>query len=178
MLQRPSEGVTEGGKAMPKIVILGSCRYEPYIILFAPNKVTPPELYNTEEGYKKISRLIYAAIDNADEIWVYIPDGIGEHTTRDLEYAKSKGKIIRVLGESTNKQRSSKIQDAPQEIHDTCTHSLNLSRELAQKPKIPPECPRCGSSLITYCHCCERLWCPSCDRHISDQEVIAMEAGK
>ena len=66
-----------------------------------PHKVTPPELYNTEEGYQKISRLIYAAIDNADEMWVYAPDGhIGEHTGRDIEYARSKGKVIRILGVS------------------------------------------------------------------------------
>jgi len=83
---------------MTKIVILGSCRYAPYIILFMPNKITPPELYNTEEGYKKISKLIYAAIDNTDEVWVYAPDGkIGEHTRRDLEYAKSQGKLIRFI---------------------------------------------------------------------------------
>ena len=83
---------------MPKIVILGSCRYEPYIILFMPNKVTPPELYNTEEGYRKISKLVYAAIDNADEVWIYAPDGkIGEHTSRDIKYALEQKKIIRLI---------------------------------------------------------------------------------
>jgi len=83
---------------MPKIVILGSCRYEPYIILFMPNRVTPKELYNTEEGYRKVSKLIYAAIDHADEVWVYAPDGyIGEHTSRDIKYALKHKKTIRII---------------------------------------------------------------------------------
>lgn len=30
------------------------------------------------------------------------------------------------------------------------------------------ECPYCGSQLLTICQCCEQLWCPMCDRHITD----------
>ena len=78
---------------MPKVVILGSCKYEPYEILFVPKKVSE-ELYNTEEGYKIASKKCYTAIDEADEVWVYIPEGMGEHTTRDFEYALSKNKKI------------------------------------------------------------------------------------
>jgi len=68
---------------MPKIAILGSCKYEPYEVILVPKKISD----NTEEGYK-------IAIDKADEVWVYIPEGMGEHTTRDFEYALSKNKRI------------------------------------------------------------------------------------
>jgi len=78
---------------MPKIVILGSCRYEPYEILAVPNKI--PGAWNTEKGYRKAAEKFYPAIDKADEVWVYAPDGVGEHTARDIQYALSKGKKIR-----------------------------------------------------------------------------------
>lgn len=80
---------------MPKIVILGSCRFEPYKVLALPNKIKGA--WNTEKGYKKASEIFYPAIDKADLIIVYAPDGIGEHTKRDIEYAKSKGKRIIVV---------------------------------------------------------------------------------
>jgi len=67
--------------------------------------VTPPELYNTEEGYRRISGLIHAAIDNADEVWVYAPDGVVEHTGRDIAYAESKGKRIRLIEPDRGKNR-------------------------------------------------------------------------
>jgi hypothetical protein len=81
---------------MPKIVILGSCRFEPYEILFVP-KALPKGLYNTEEGYQQSTKKTYPAIDEADEVWVYAPDGVGEHTSRDLAYAVGKGKKIRLI---------------------------------------------------------------------------------
>jgi len=80
---------------VPKIVILGSCKHEPYEILFVPKKI--PGLWNTEEGYRKASERCYSAIDKCDEVWVYAPEGIGEHTRRDLEYARSRGKKVRFL---------------------------------------------------------------------------------
>ena len=80
---------------MPKIVILGSCRYGPYTILAVPDPI--PGLHNTEEGYRKAAEKFYPAIDQADEVWVYAPDGVGEHTGRDLEYAKKLGKKILFL---------------------------------------------------------------------------------
>jgi len=83
------------GDFMPKIVILGSCRHEPYEILAVPNKI--PKAWNTEKGYEIASKKFYPAIDKADEVWVYAPDGIGEHTFRDMKYAKSKGKKIRFI---------------------------------------------------------------------------------
>lgn len=83
---------------MPKIVILGSCRFEPYEILFVP-KALPAGLYNTEEGYRQSTKKTYPAIDEADVVFVFAPDGIGEHTGRDLEYARSKDKKVMVLVE-------------------------------------------------------------------------------
>ena len=80
---------------MPKIVIVGSCRYEPYIILTTPEKV--PNLWNTEEGYKIASKKFYPAIKEADEIWIYAPEGIGKHTLKDIQYAKKHSKKIRLL---------------------------------------------------------------------------------
>lgn len=77
---------------MPKIVILGSCRYVPYEMLAVPNKI--PNAWNTEEGYQIASKKFYPAIEKADLILVYAPDGIGEHTQRDIDYAKKKGKKI------------------------------------------------------------------------------------
>jgi hypothetical protein len=82
---------------MVKIVILGSCRFSPYEILASPKPIT--NLWNTEEGYQIASKRFYPAIDKADLIIVYAPDGIGEHTKRDMEYAISKGKRIKVIGE-------------------------------------------------------------------------------
>ena len=81
---------------MPKIVILGSCRFEPYEITFVPKKVSP-ELWNTEKGYEKASEKCYPAIDASNIVLVYAPDGIGEHTQRDMKYAKKKGKTIIII---------------------------------------------------------------------------------
>jgi hypothetical protein len=81
-----------------KIVVIGSCKYGAYEILAVPEKV--PGLWNTEEGYQKAAEKFYPAIKEADEVWVYAPDGeIGEHTQRDLDFALSQGKIIRIIKE-------------------------------------------------------------------------------
>ena len=76
-------------------MIIGSSRFEPYQILAVPSKI--PGAWNTDKGYEIASRTFYPAIDECDEVWVYIPDGLGEHTRRDLEYAVKQGKKIRVL---------------------------------------------------------------------------------
>jgi hypothetical protein len=102
---------------MPKIVILGSCRFEPYEILAVPNKI--PNAWNTEEGYKKASDKFYPAIEKADEIWVYAPDGIGEHTQRDINFAISKGKTIRIINSKLiDKEDYKKLQNYIQNIFD------------------------------------------------------------
>jgi len=80
---------------MTKFVILGSCRFAPYEILVVPEPI--PTLHNTEEGYKIASQKFYPAIDQADVIIVYAPDGIGEHTHRDIKYAQQKGKRVFML---------------------------------------------------------------------------------
>ena len=78
---------------MPKIVILGSCRHEPYNILAKPKKLTDTP-HTTEEGYLQACKKFYPAMEEADVIIVYAPDGIGEHTQRDIDYARKKGKTI------------------------------------------------------------------------------------
>ena len=86
---------------MPKIVILGSCKHEPYEILFVPNKLDP-ELYEKDHelAYLEASKVIYPAIAEADEVWVYSPGGaIGKHTLRDIKYADSLRKKIRIIKE-------------------------------------------------------------------------------
>ena len=82
---------------MTKIVILGSCRFEPYEILAVPNKI--PNAWNTDEGYEIACKVFYPAMDNADVILVYAPDGIGEHTQKDIDYAYSIGKKVFELKE-------------------------------------------------------------------------------
>lgn len=82
-------------KAKTKVVILGSCKYAPYEVLLAPNPFDK-KLYveNHEQAYAEACERFYPAIKEADVIFVYAPDGIGQHTKRDLDYAKSCGKLI------------------------------------------------------------------------------------
>lgn len=80
---------------MVKIVILGSCKHEPYEVLFMPNKLNP-KLYKEdhEKAYLEACKVVFPAIAEADIIIAYVPDGIGEHTRRDLKYADSLRKRI------------------------------------------------------------------------------------
>ena len=71
---------------MPKIVFLGSCRFEPYEILAVPSSI--------KGFYRLFDNQFYSAIRKADLIFAYIPDGIGIHTQRDIDYAKSIGKEV------------------------------------------------------------------------------------
>ena len=80
---------------MPKVVILGSCRFEPYDVICVPKKVKGK--WNTDEGYKISTKRFYPAIHQCDEVWIYAPDGIGKHTQMDLNYALKIGKPIRYL---------------------------------------------------------------------------------
>jgi len=65
-----------------------------------PNKLDA-ELYEKdhEKAYSEATKVFYPAIDEADEVWVYAPNGIGEHTKRDIQYAQERGKLIRFLKE-------------------------------------------------------------------------------
>ena len=84
---------------MPKIVVLGSLRFEPYEILYVPRRLHKT-VNQTDQEYREAVKIVYPKIDKADEVWVYIPDGLGEHTQRDLEYAISQGKkILFITGE-------------------------------------------------------------------------------
>jgi hypothetical protein len=80
---------------MPKIVILGSCRHEPYEVLAVPNKINGA--WNTDRGCKLASKIFHPAIEKADLVFVYAPDGIGEHTQRDIDHAKKHGKTLVVF---------------------------------------------------------------------------------
>ena len=84
---------------MPKIAILGSCMNEPYEVLFMPNKLDP-KLYdeNHEEAYRQACDVVYPKIEEADLVIVYAPDGLGEHTTRDIIYALKAGKKPYIVG--------------------------------------------------------------------------------
>ena len=76
-----------------KIVILGSCRFEPYDVIIVPRKLHE----DNEVGYEMAKKLFYPSIELADEVWVYAPDGLGIHTKRDLDYARKQGKTIRFI---------------------------------------------------------------------------------
>ena len=82
---------------MTKFVVLGSCRFEPYEILAVPNKI--PRAWNTDKGYALAAKIFYPAMDKADVIIVYAPDGIGLHTQKDIDYAHSIGKKVYELKE-------------------------------------------------------------------------------
>ncbi len=74
------------------IVILGSCKHEPYKVT-VPEKV--PGKWNTEEGYEEACKVFYPAINEADIVLVWLPNGkIGEHTKRDLTYALTQNKRV------------------------------------------------------------------------------------
>jgi hypothetical protein len=91
---------------MPKIVIIGSCRFAPYRVLIAPNpwnkEVKELLKNNHEEAARLAEKKFHPAIDKTDEVWIYSPDGIGIHTMRDLNYAIKQGKKVRVLVDYRN----------------------------------------------------------------------------
>lgn len=74
---------------MPKFVVLGSCKHEPYEVLFMPNKLDT-SLYKEdhEKAYAEASKVVFPAIEEADVVIVYAPDGIiGEYTKKDVRHA-------------------------------------------------------------------------------------------
>lgn len=94
---------------MPKIVILGSSRFAPYVLLAVPDRIIGGS--NDDLGYEIASQTFYPAIDEADLIILYAPDGIGEHTQRDLDYARRKGKTVYRLVEMRNKKAGGSRRD-------------------------------------------------------------------
>jgi hypothetical protein len=72
-------------------------------VLLAPNVFNPP-LYASdhEKAYEEACEHFYPAIEKADEVWVYAPEGLeslGEHTKRDIEFAKKAGKKVMIVKE-------------------------------------------------------------------------------
>lgn len=110
---------------MTKIVILGSCRFEPYEVIAKPEKVEGK--WNTEEGYQKATEKFYPAMQESDLILVYAPDGIGEHTKRDIDYANSIGKKVHVLIPLDTIETFEILQD--KELMQSLHESLNDARE-------------------------------------------------
>ena len=82
---------------MTKFVMLGSCRFEPYDFIAVPNRIKGGT--NDDKGYAKAAKIFYPAMDKADVIIVFAPDGIGIHTQKDIDYAQSIGKKVFVLKE-------------------------------------------------------------------------------
>lgn len=105
---------------MPKIVILGSCKHEPYEVLAVPDKI--PNAWNTEKGYELASKKFYPAIDKADIVFVYAPKGIGEHTQRDIDYALSKGKWVVIAKEEAVRDIASSIQEKLTKLRNLKTY--------------------------------------------------------
>lgn len=99
-LQYPRHHGTDNQKAgeTMKIVIAGSCKHAPYDILIVPNPLDP-DLYvkHHERAFKEACKVFHPKIDEADEVWVYAPNGIGKHTQHDIDYAHKQGKTVRVL---------------------------------------------------------------------------------
>jgi hypothetical protein len=83
---------------MPKIVVLGSLKHEPYEML-AP-KMMNPELHaqgpeGHELAYVKACEVFYPAIERADLVLVWLPGGkISKHTKADMMFAISQRKRV------------------------------------------------------------------------------------
>ncbi len=81
---------------MVNITILGSCRFSPYNILAKPDPLNPAYTvsrhhdFNTDEEYENAKKIFFPAIEDSDVVLVFAPDGIGEHTQRDLDHTIKK----------------------------------------------------------------------------------------
>ena len=158
---------------MPKIVVLGSCRFEPYQFLAVPNKI--PGAWNTEEGYQIAIAKFYPAIDETDEVWVYAPDGVGEHTGRDLAYARSRGKLIRYVAAPRRSSERGDVEDVvrdafrkrfPEDSDDGPLFiGFNEGYQLGLMWPYPHRglCPSCGQPMQRNsedwrCPTCKIMW--------------------
>jgi len=83
---------------MPKFVILGSCKYAPYITLLCPNPFNE-ELYikEHEKAYVEACKHFYPAIKESDFVIVYAPTEIGKHTQQDINFARKHNKPVIII---------------------------------------------------------------------------------
>jgi hypothetical protein len=63
------------------------------VVLAVPSRIKGGT--NDDAGYVKAAEIFHPAIEQADFAIVFAPDGrIGEHTQRDIDYARAKGKKV------------------------------------------------------------------------------------
>ena len=86
--------------------MLGSLRFEPYEVLFVP--ITNPK------GYQDAFENCKKAMDESDLIICYVPDGIGEHTGIDLEYARTTDATVIVVSKEIA-QKENNVQAQKEE---------------------------------------------------------------
>jgi soluble P-type ATPase len=77
---------------MTKFVFLGSRRFAPYEIPFVPIEMR--DILDEEERYQISIKRSHPAMDKADVVIVYAPDGIGKHTQLDIDYALENNKEV------------------------------------------------------------------------------------
>lgn len=77
---------------MTKFVFLGSRRFAPYEISFVPIEMR--DISDEEDRYQVSIKRSHLAMDKADVVIVYAPDGIGIHTQRDIDYALKNNKEV------------------------------------------------------------------------------------
>ena len=84
---------------MPKIVIIGSLDEGEYEVLY-PQIFSEEYHTDHEKGYEIACETFYPAIEAADAVIVYAPNGLKRngHTLRDLRYAISHDKIVYNIG--------------------------------------------------------------------------------
>lgn len=103
-------------------MILGSMkRWGEYSVL-SPHMINPAlYLSDHEAAYKLAQAVFYPAIEKADVVLVYAPDGVmGDHTKEDVDYAISIGKkpiLIRDLAELSEQAKCLKAVRALLDEH-------------------------------------------------------------
>lgn len=119
---------------MPKIVIVGKCKFE-YEILAVPKKMldTPEP---TEEGFLLAIKTFYPAIEKCDLVIVYAPDGVSEHMKRDIAYAREKGKPVFFLEQTTKHVKVKRpIEEKRPTLEEIEVAKREYYRDLAWQPK-------------------------------------------
>lgn len=124
----------KGDLVMPKIVIVGKCKFD-YEVLAVPKKMldTPEP---TEEGFLLAIKKFYPAIEKCDLVIVYAPDGISEHMRRDIDYARKKGKPVFRLEQMTKRVKVKRlIDDKRPTLEEIEESKREYYRDVAWQPK-------------------------------------------